>query len=60
MRHPFYMEKLGRKERTKVNHLLSRVIALYLSLTLIIVAGMAIRAHFIPGSDHVRLEARMK
>ena len=60
MRHPFYMDRLSRQERTKVRHLLSRVIGLYLSLMLIIVAGMAIRGHFIPASDHARLEARMK
>ncbi|HEV8467128.1 MAG TPA: hypothetical protein VGQ63_19235 [Pseudolabrys sp.] len=48
MRHPFYMDHLGRQERRKVRHLLLRIFVAYLSLTVILAGATMVRVKFDP------------
>lgn len=54
MREPFYLDRLNGDDRRKVRRLLGQVLAFYLSLVVLLVAGSVVKESLSKGTDVAR------
>ena len=54
MRDPFYMDRLSGDDRRKVRRLLGQVLAFYLTLVVLLVAGSMVKEDLTKGTDVAR------
>ena len=60
MRHPFYMDHLGLKERRKVRHLLLQIFVVYLSLIAILAGATMVSVKLDPPADAAGQDADVR
>jgi hypothetical protein len=61
MRHPFYMDHLGRQDRSSVRRSLLRVFAAYISLAVILVGVTVVRAKvLVPSGGSMQQDANVR
>jgi hypothetical protein len=60
MRHPFYMDHLGHKERRKVRHLLLQIFVAYLSLIVILAGATMVSVKFDPPAGSAGQDADVR
>jgi hypothetical protein len=54
MREPFYLDRLNRDDRKKVRRLLGQVVAFYLTLVVLLVAGSVVKENLSKGTEVAR------